>query len=107
MRCLTAQDTSGNSHDQRSRDAFTGNIGDDHAKAMIVNADVIEIIAANLASRKINARDLEAGNDRRFVRKQAALDLACNFKIMIEAFFLVGLGIDDGIVKGESGLLCD
>ena len=74
---------------------------------MIINSDVIEIIATDLASRKINTSDLEAGNNGRLIGQQTALDLPCNFKIMIEPFFLVGLGVDDRVVKRESGLLRD
>ena len=74
---------------------------------MIIHSNVIEIIAADLASRKINTGDLETSNDRRLIRKQAALDLTGNLEIMIKAFFLVGFGIDDRVVKSESGLLCN
>src|SRR5205085_81528 len=104
VRRLTAQDAPGNRHDKRRGHAFTGNIRNSHPKAMIINLDVIEIVPADLASRKISAGDLKSGNNRRLIREQTALDLPCNLQIMIETFFLVGLGIDDRVVKRESGL---
>ena len=69
--------------------------------------DVIEIIAAHLAGRHINAADLKPVDGWRFGWEQNPLNVPCNFEIVIEPFFFVRHGVNDGVVESKSRLLCD
>src|SRR5262249_43943678 len=66
-----------------------------------------EVVAAHLVGGNIDAVDIETRGGWRFGRQKNALNVARNSEVMIEAFFLVRLRIDDGVVERESRLLGD
>src|ERR1043166_3539452 len=69
--------------------------------------DVIEIIAAYLASWHIKPADFEAINGRRFRREQDALNVSRDFEIMIQPFLFVRHRINDRVVESKGRLLGD
>src|SRR5438874_6396647 len=56
---LCTQYAAANRHDQRCRHAFAGNVGDCNAKSFLIDMNVIEIIAAYLASWHVNPANFE------------------------------------------------
>ena len=105
LRRLAAQDAAADGHDERSGDAFAGDVRDGDAEAFVVDFDIIEIIAADLSRRNVDSADLEAVDPGRFRRKQNALNITRDLKIVIEPLLFVRFRIDDRVVKGESRLL--
>src|SRR5438105_5133016 len=69
--------------------------------------DVIEIIAAYLAGRHVDAADLKSINGRCLRGEQNSLNVPCNFKIVIQSLLFVGHRIDDGVVERKGRLLSD
>jgi hypothetical protein len=69
--------------------------------------DVIEIIAADLASWHVNPADLEAVDGRRFRWKQDALDVSSDFEVVIQPFLFVRHRINDRVIERKSRLLCN
>src|SRR5262245_40337349 len=67
--------------------------------------DVIEIIAAYLASGHINPADLEPVDGRRFRWEQDALNVSRDFEVVVQPFFLVRHRINDGVVERKGRLL--
>ena len=106
-RRLAAQDAATDRHDERRGNAFARDVGDRDAEPFVIDFDVIEIIAADLACRNIDSADFEAVDRRRLRREQNALNVTRDFQIVIEPFLFVRLGINDGVVKREGGLLGD
>src|SRR5205823_11532346 len=74
---------------------------------MFVHPDVIKVIAADLPGRNVDPGNFESGNGRRFFRKQNPLNIARDFQVVIEPLFFIRLGVNDGVVEGEGGLLRD
>ena len=60
--------------------------------------DVIEIIAAYLASWHINPTDLEPIDGWRFRWEQDALNVSRDFEVVIQPFFLVSHRINYSVV---------
>src|SRR5437773_11757038 len=102
---LGAQYAAANRHDQRCRNAFTGNVGNCNTKPVFINMNIIEIIATYLARRHIDAADLKSVNGRRFCWKQNSLNVPRNLEVMIESLFFICHRVDDSVVEGKGGLL--
>src|SRR4029077_7335607 len=103
-RRLSTQNATTDRHDQRCRNAFARNVGDDNTKPFVVDMNVVKIIAAHLAGGHVNAADLKTVNGRRFRRKQKPLNIPCNLEIMIESLLFIRHRVNDGVVKGKGGL---
>src|SRR5262249_10672494 len=69
--------------------------------------DVIEIVAAYLASWHVNPADLEPIDGRRFRWEQDTLNVSRDFEIVIQPFFFVCHRINDRVVERKGGLLGD
>src|SRR5437773_4999565 len=69
--------------------------------------DVIEIIAAYLASWHINPADLEPIDGRRFRWEQNALNVSRDFEVVIQPFLFVSHRINDRVVERKGRLLGD
>src|SRR5262245_51624522 len=67
--------------------------------------DIIEIVAAYLASGHINPADLEPIDGRRFGWEQDALNVSRDFEVVIQPLFLVRHRINDGVVERKGRLL--
>ena len=107
MRRLTAQDAAANGHDERRRNAFAGDVGNRNPEVLVVDLDVIEVIAADLTRRHINSTDLKPIYGGCFGGEEDALNVSRDFEVVIETFFFIRFRVDDGVVKREGGLLGD
>src|SRR5262249_25238860 len=77
------------------------------AKSLFINMNVIEIIAAYLASWHINPADLKAVDGRRFRWEQNALNVSGDFEVVIQPFLFVRHRINDRVVECKGRLLSD
>jgi hypothetical protein len=100
-----SQDAAADRHDERGGHALARDIGDDDAEPVVVHPDVVEIVAADLACRDVNAGDIKAVDRRRLRGKKDALDVARDLQVVVEPFLLVRFRIDDSVVEGEGCLL--
>src|SRR5262245_20878700 len=100
-----AQDAAANRHNQRCRHAFAGNVCDCDAKALFIDMDVIEIIAAYLASWHIQTADFEPIDGRGLRWKQDTLNVTRDFEVVIQPFLFVRHRINDRVVERKGGLL--
>ena len=106
-RCLSTQHAAANRHDKRGGNAFTRNIRDRYAEPFVIDADVVEVIAAHLTRRHIDPANLKPVYGRCFGWKQNTLNISCDFKVVIEPLFFVRHRVDNGVVKSKSGLFGD
>src|SRR5260370_5218211 len=104
---LTAQDAPADCHDERCGNAFARNIRDANAESFLIDFDVIKIIAADLARRHVHPADLKPTDARRFGWKKNALNVARDFKVVIESLLFVRLRINNRVVERECRLLGD
>src|SRR3954452_21883767 len=100
-RGLAAEDAATNRHDDRCRDALAGNIRYGHAELALVDFEVIEVVAADVARWNVDPADFKAWEDWRFAREQDSLDVPRDLEVMVEPLLLVRFGINDRVVKGE------
>ena len=88
-RRFSSQHAAANRHDERCGYAFARHIRDRHAEPFVIDANVIKIITAYLASRDIDAADLKPINGGRIGWKQDTLNVARNLQIVIEPLLFV------------------
>jgi len=77
------------------------------AKAMVVHPDVVKVIAADLSRRNVETGNFEPGMAGDFPEAEFAECSRADFEIVIESFFFIRFGVNDGVVEGEGGLLGD
>ena len=77
-----SQDAAADRHDERGGHAFARDIGNDDAEPVVVHFDVVEIVAADLTRRDVDAGDIEAVDRWWLGRKKDALDVAGDLQVM-------------------------
>src|SRR5207245_1593866 len=94
-------------HNQRRRHTFPGNVCDCDAKSLLIDMDVIKIIAAYLPGWHVDAADLKSINGRRLGWEQDTLNVARDFEVMIEPLLFIRHRINDRVVERKGGLFGD
>ena len=93
--------------DEGGGDAFARDVGDDDAPAVLVNPEVVEVVAADVVRRDVEAADFVAGDVGRACGEEDALDIAGRLDVAVEALFLAGFEVDGLAEQGEGGLAGD
>ena len=72
---------------------------------VVVDAEVVEVVSADIAGRNVEAADLISGDFRGARGEENALNLLGRFKISVESTLFTSLKVDGFTKEGESGLL--
>ena len=75
-------------HVQRGGRALARDVGDQHAELPRAELEEVVVVAADLARRLAEVRDVEAGDARRLDRQQRLLNLARDAQLVVEPLLL-------------------
>ena len=101
---LASHGTAAHGHDEGGRDALAGDIRDGNPKVIVIHREVIEVVAAQGAGRKVQSADFKTREIRSIGGEEDLLDLTGDLEIVIHGVLLPRFEIDRLIEQGKGRL---